>query len=134
MSYKPTSSTTTKGSFNSKLDSSINSGMQALEMSYNNPTTSKKSDSEALTAEEQEEVSKLPKSTWSTFISPSERKRRAKMKEEAKKLDFVALNGPEAQGAEQSSLVVLGRDGSRVDLGPAAKASLARGLVRATLG
>lgn len=58
----------------------------------------------------------------------------ARRKMEAKKLDFVALNGPEAQGAEQSSLVVLGRDGSRVDLGPAAKASLARGLVRATLG
>lgn len=58
----------------------------------------------------------------------------ARRKMLAKKLDFVALNGPEAQGAERSSLLVLGRDGSRVALGPATKPSLARGLVRATLG
>lgn len=58
----------------------------------------------------------------------------ARRKMQAKKLDFVALNGPEAQGAERSSLLVLGQDGSRVELGPAAKPSLARGLVRATLG
>lgn len=58
----------------------------------------------------------------------------ARRKMQAKKLDYVALNGPEAQGAERSRLLVLGQDGSRVELGPAAKASLARGLVRATLG
>ena len=57
----------------------------------------------------------------------------ARRKMLAKKLDFVALNGPEAQGAERSSLLVLGRDGSRAALGPATKPSLARGLVRATL-
>ncbi|MCH2100887.1 MAG: phosphopantothenoylcysteine decarboxylase [Planctomycetes bacterium] len=58
----------------------------------------------------------------------------ARRKMEVKKLDFVALNGPEAQGAERSSLLVLGADGSRVELGPTAKPGLARRVVRATLG
>ncbi|MAW60302.1 MAG: flavoprotein [Planctomycetes bacterium] len=58
----------------------------------------------------------------------------ARRKMMAKKLDFVALNGPEAQGAQASSLTVLGRDGSRSELGPAQKSALARGLVRVTLG
>jgi phosphopantothenoylcysteine decarboxylase/phosphopantothenate--cysteine ligase len=58
----------------------------------------------------------------------------ARRKLQAKKLDFVALNGPEAQGAETSRLVLIGGDGSRRALGPATKPSLARALVRATLG
>lgn len=52
----------------------------------------------------------------------------------AKNLDFVALNGPDAQGATAASLLLLGADGSRLALGPSAKPSLARALVRATLG
>lgn len=55
-------------------------------------------------------------------------------KMQAKRLDYVALNGPEAQGASRSRLLLLGADGSRLALGPAAKPSLARALVRATLG
>jgi phosphopantothenoylcysteine decarboxylase / phosphopantothenate---cysteine ligase len=58
----------------------------------------------------------------------------ARRKMADKHLDFVALNGPEAQGARASSLLLLGVDGSRLALGPAAKPSLARALVRATLG
>lgn len=58
----------------------------------------------------------------------------ARRKMAAKHLDFVALNGPEAQGARTSSLLLLGHDGSRLALGPSAKPSLARALVRATLG
>jgi phosphopantothenoylcysteine decarboxylase/phosphopantothenate--cysteine ligase len=50
-----------------------------------------------------------------------------------KNLDFVALNGPEAQGAETSSLLLLGADGSRRPLGPASKPELARALVTAIL-
>ena len=50
-----------------------------------------------------------------------------------KNLDLVALNGPEAQGAERSSLLVLGADGARHPLGPAPKAELARGLVDVAL-
>ncbi len=52
----------------------------------------------------------------------------------AKKLDFVVLNGPEAQAADRASQLLLGRDGSEHALGPAAKASLARHIVRLTLG
>jgi phosphopantothenoylcysteine decarboxylase/phosphopantothenate--cysteine ligase len=58
----------------------------------------------------------------------------ARRKLAAKNLDFVALNGPEAQGASASSLMLLGADGSRIALGPSAKPSLARALVRATIG
>jgi len=55
-------------------------------------------------------------------------------KMQAKNLDYVALNSPDAQGAERSSLLLLGQDGSRRELGPAKKASLANSLVRATIG
>jgi phosphopantothenoylcysteine decarboxylase / phosphopantothenate---cysteine ligase len=58
----------------------------------------------------------------------------ARRKMLAKHLDFVGLNGPEAQGATTSSLLLLGSDGSRLALGPSAKSSLARALVRATIG
>lgn len=58
----------------------------------------------------------------------------ARRKMLAKHLDFVALNGPEAQGARTSSLLLLGEDGSQLSLGPSAKPSLARALVRATIG
>ncbi len=42
-----------------------------------------------------------------------------------KNLDYVCLNGPEAQGAAFSTLLVLGQDGSRTVLGPAPKRRLA---------
>ncbi len=57
----------------------------------------------------------------------------ARRKLAAKRLDFVCLNGPEAQGAERARLLLLGRDGSRLPLGPLPKPALARALVRATL-
>lgn len=57
----------------------------------------------------------------------------ARRKMLAKGLDFVCLNGPEAQGAAQAALVLLGRDGARSALGPLPKEELARALVRATL-
>lgn len=52
----------------------------------------------------------------------------ARRKLTAKHLDFVCLNGPEAQGATASALRVLGRDGSATTLGPAGKAELAEAL------
>jgi len=58
----------------------------------------------------------------------------ARRKMAAKHLDFVALNGPEAQGAQTSSLLLLGAEGSRLALGPSAKPGLARALVRETIG
>ena len=51
-----------------------------------------------------------------------------------KNLDWIALNGPEAQGSKISSLRVLGADGSDHLLGPANKEALARTLVRTALG
>jgi phosphopantothenoylcysteine decarboxylase/phosphopantothenate--cysteine ligase len=57
----------------------------------------------------------------------------ARRKMQAKGLDFVCLNGPEAQGAAAAALVLLGRDGSRRLLGPLPKEELARALVSATL-
>ena len=51
-----------------------------------------------------------------------------------KNLDFVALNGPEAQGAAASSLLLIGAQGEPTPLGPAPKAELARLLVDAVLG
>ena len=50
-------------------------------MSYNNipPDVN----DEGLTPEEAEEVAKLPKSTWTKFLSPAERKRQQKLKAEA---------------------------------------------------
>ena len=56
---------------------------------------------------------------------------RAKMAH--KRLDAVALNGPEAQGATSSTLLLLGADGSSQSLGPAPKEELARVLVEAAL-
>lgn len=58
----------------------------------------------------------------------------ARRKMKAKRLDFVALNGPEAQGARSSQLTLLGANGTLEQLGPASKATLARRLVRVTLG
>ncbi|MDA1259151.1 MAG: phosphopantothenoylcysteine decarboxylase [Planctomycetota bacterium] len=52
----------------------------------------------------------------------------AHRKMSAKHLDYVCLNGPAAQGAEVSTLVVLGRDGSAVVLGPDLKKRLAEAL------
>ncbi len=50
-----------------------------------------------------------------------------------KNLDFICLNGTEAQGAERAALLLIGRDGSRARLGPAPKSDLARDLVRTVL-
>lgn len=58
----------------------------------------------------------------------------ARRKMKAKRLDYVALNGPEAQGADRSSITLLGADGFQKELGPATKASLARSLVHVTIG
>lgn len=58
----------------------------------------------------------------------------AQRKMKAKHLDFVVLNGPEAQGAKRTSLTLLGADGTRANFGPADKNRLARRLVEATLG
>ena len=57
----------------------------------------------------------------------------ARGKLETKGLDFVCLNGTEAQGAETASLLLIGRSGLRAMLGPSPKAELARALVRAVL-
>ncbi len=46
-----------------------------------------------------------------------------------KGLDVIALNGPEAQGAERARLLLLARDGRRQAVGPAPKEDLARALV-----
>eukprot|EP00580_Thalassiosira_gravida_P015268 CAMPEP_0201661640 /NCGR_PEP_ID=MMETSP0494-20130426/3942_1 /ASSEMBLY_ACC=CAM_ASM_000839 /TAXON_ID=420259 /ORGANISM="Thalassiosira gravida, Strain GMp14c1" /LENGTH=1605 /DNA_ID=CAMNT_0048139801 /DNA_START=141 /DNA_END=4958 /DNA_ORIENTATION=+ len=58
-------------------------------MSYNTKSNNRGAAAppeEVLTPEEQEQVAKLPKSTFSTFLSPAERKRRQKQKaEEAQK-------------------------------------------------
>jgi phosphopantothenoylcysteine decarboxylase/phosphopantothenate--cysteine ligase len=45
-----------------------------------------------------------------------------------KNLDLVALNGPEAQGAAESALLLLDAEGRRHALGPAPKETLAREL------
>ena len=86
-----------------------------------------------LTPEKRQQVDAVT-SIFNDFLESRCGEVEARRKMEVKKLDFVALNGPEAQGAERSSLLVLGADGSRVELGPTAKPGLARGLVRATLG
>ncbi|KAA3609554.1 MAG: phosphopantothenoylcysteine decarboxylase [Planctomycetota bacterium] len=52
----------------------------------------------------------------------------------AKNLDFVVLNGPEAQGAEQASLRVFDAIGKERHLGPARKPTLAKQLVRWIFG
>jgi len=54
----------------------------------------------------------------------------ARRKLEQKHLDFICLNGTAAQAAESSSLLLLGRDGTRKVLGPLPKEELARLLVR----
>ena len=55
----------------------------------------------------------------------------AQRKIQDKCLDFIALNGPEAQGAHAASLLVLGADGSERALGPAPKERIAIELVAA---
>jgi len=50
---------------------------------------------------------------------------------QAKNLDFVALNGIAAQGAVESSILLLDGVGGRQQLGPAEKSELARQLVAA---
>lgn len=57
----------------------------------------------------------------------------ARRKLEQKHLDFICLNGPEAQGAASSSLLLISRDGTRQPLGPLPKEELARALVRIVL-
>eukprot|EP00578_Thalassiosira_sp_NH16_P022717 CAMPEP_0181098174 /NCGR_PEP_ID=MMETSP1071-20121207/11975_1 /TAXON_ID=35127 /ORGANISM="Thalassiosira sp., Strain NH16" /LENGTH=1525 /DNA_ID=CAMNT_0023180731 /DNA_START=80 /DNA_END=4657 /DNA_ORIENTATION=+ len=79
------------------LESSINSGIVALEMSYSNPGAANASD-ETLTPEEREEVANLPQSTWSTFVSPAERKRRNR--EKARQKEEEARRG-EREAARQ---------------------------------
>jgi phosphopantothenoylcysteine decarboxylase / phosphopantothenate---cysteine ligase len=54
-----------------------------------------------------------------------------KMKD--KFLDFVALNGPQAQGATRSKLLLLSADGSEQVIGPACKGQVARELVQGVL-
>lgn len=61
-------------------------------------------------------------------------KKEALRKLKDKNLDWIALNGPEAQGAEVASLRLLGADGTECVLGPASKAVLSRALVRAAIG
>ncbi len=67
-------------------------------------------------------------------LESSHREANARRKLVEKRLDWVALNGPEAQGAWSSSLLLLGADGERRALGPAAKEDLARELVAFTFG
>lgn len=50
-----------------------------------------------------------------------------------KGLDYIALNGPEAQGATTSELLLLGADGSRRPLGPAPKTELVEALLAVVL-
>lgn len=52
----------------------------------------------------------------------------ARRKLAAKNLDYICLNGPEAQGAERSTLVLIGRDGSVAAFGPDRKEQLAEAL------
>jgi phosphopantothenoylcysteine decarboxylase / phosphopantothenate---cysteine ligase len=54
-------------------------------------------------------------------------------KMQRKSLDVVVLNGPEAQGAAESQVVVLKADGSRRPIGPLPKSELAVELVRVAL-
>lgn len=54
-------------------------------------------------------------------------------KMQRKSLDVVVLNGPEAQGAAESQVVVLKSDGSRQPIGPLPKSELAVELVRIAL-
>ncbi|HEX9793801.1 MAG TPA: phosphopantothenoylcysteine decarboxylase [Planctomycetota bacterium] len=51
-----------------------------------------------------------------------------------KGLDFIALNGPEAQGAERATLRLFDAAGRERVLGPSRKDALARALIRHTLG
>ncbi len=51
-----------------------------------------------------------------------------------KGMDFVALNGPQAQAVESSQITLIGADGRTQELGPMGKGDLARQLVRLTLG
>lgn len=55
--------------------------------------------------------------------------RRARAKLLAKKLDFIVFNGAEALNAARTSVVVLGRDGSRQVLAERSKDEVARALV-----
>lgn len=60
------------------------------------------------------------------FALESERgEAEARRKLADKNLDFVCLNGPEAQGAEAAALLLLERDGGAFPLGPAPKERLA---------
>lgn len=51
-----------------------------------------------------------------------------------KNLDFIVLNGPEAQGAARATVWLLDRGGAERKLGPASKGVLARRLVTAWFG
>ncbi len=54
-------------------------------------------------------------------------------KMQRKSLDVVVLNGPEAQGAAKSQVIVLKSDGSRHPIGPLPKSDLAAELVEVAL-
>ena len=58
----------------------------------------------------------------------------ARRKLHDKRLDWIALNGPEAQGAERAKLRIFGADGSEQVIGPSRKDALARSLVRLVFG
>lgn len=51
-----------------------------------------------------------------------------------KNLDFIVLNGPEAQGADEAEVRLFDRGGGELALGPMRKDALARALVRHTIG
>jgi phosphopantothenoylcysteine decarboxylase/phosphopantothenate--cysteine ligase len=67
-------------------------------------------------------------------LESSQGRRHARAKLADKNLDWIALNGPESQGAEEASLVLLDAAGGELRLGPAPKGALARRLARATFG
>lgn len=58
---------------------------------------------------------------------------RARAKLRRKNADYVVLNGPSALGAERTSVTILGRDGSRLDLVDRTKRSVATAIVKLSL-
>ncbi|RMH05202.1 MAG: phosphopantothenoylcysteine decarboxylase [Planctomycetota bacterium] len=59
---------------------------------------------------------------------------RARRKLVEKNLDWIALNGPEAQDADQAEILLLDAIGVPLAIGPAPKAELARELAQRTFG
>ncbi len=77
---------------------------------------------------------KGPRKVLGFALESSRGRVQARAKLAAKRLDWIALNGPEAQGARESSLLLIGAGGEELALGPAPKARLASQLARATFG